>query len=414
MTSAEINIRILLAAGVIIVTVRMAGWVFGRLGQPRVVGEIVAGILLGPSVLGVLIPTAEAYLFPDPVVDGLRTVAQFGLVIFMFLIGLDVDTGVLRRSGRTVAIVAPTSVLVPFLLAAGFGWAVYPTFGNGTSKIAFSVFFGAAMAVTAFPVLARLLIESGLSKHRIGSVTLVCAAVNDLAAWLLVGVVVAVLSGSPGHALLTAALCAAFVAVMLLIIGPLVRAMDAPPLWMVLVLALSSAWIAEQSGAHAIIGGFLAGLAMPRRAEWRDHITERLGHVVSIFLLPIFFAVVGVATRVDQLTMAGLVLLAGATAIAIAGKLGGSAVAARCAGESWPDALRIGVLMNTRGITEIVILTVGLELAIITSTVYTAMVLMAVITTFMTAPILQFLNGRTGTEAAIRQPSASATGGGSL
>ncbi|WP_112263236.1 cation:proton antiporter [Lentzea terrae] len=404
MNAAELNVHLLLAAGVVVVGVRAVGWLFGRFGQPRVMGEIVAGILLGPSVLGVLLPAVETYLFPGQVVGGLRTVAQFGLVLFMFLVGLEMDLGELRGSGRTVTVVAQASIAVPMVLAIGTAVLIYPRFGGGVSPVAFSLFFGAAMAVTAFPVLARLLLESGLAKRRVGVISLACAAINDLVAWVLVAVVVAVSGASgPGPVLLTLGLTVVFVAGMLLVVRPLLRRWGEPPVWAVLCLTLLAAWVAEQIGVHAIIGSFLAGLVMPRRAEWQRWLHDRISVVVGNLLLPIFFVVVGLSTRVDELTWAGAVLVVIVTAVAVLGKLGGSAVAARIAGERWRDAWTIGVLMNTRGVTEIVILTTGLQLGIISTTMFTVMVLMALITTVMAAPVLNLLERRS--DEAVMSPA---------
>jgi Kef-type K+ transport system membrane component KefB len=411
LSPAELNAHMLLAVGVVILGVRAVGWLFGRLGQPKVMGEIVAGILLGPSVLGMLLPAVEGYLFSDPVVGGLRTIAQFGLVLFMFLVGLEMDVGKLRGSGRTVTIVAQASIAVPLLLAIGFAVLIHPRFGDGVNPLAFHLFFGAAMAVTAFPVLARLLVETGLARERVGVISLVCAAVNDLVAWILVAIVIAVSSANgPGRALASLGLALVFVAGMLLVVRPLMRRWGEPPVWAVLFVTLISAWIAEQIGVHAIIGSFLAGLVMPRRAEWQQWLHDRISVLVGNLLLPIFFVVVGLSTRVDQLTWAGLLLLLGVTAVAIAGKFGGSTLAARAAGEQWRDALTIGVLMNTRGITEIVILTTGLQLGIISPTVFTVMVLMALITTVMAAPVLTFIKrGAGGAAVPAPEPEAASS-----
>jgi Kef-type K+ transport system membrane component KefB len=251
-------------------------------------------------------------------------------------------------------------------------------------------------------VLARILQESGLAKERVGVLSLVCAAVNDVAAWIVVAVVIAIASASgPGHAVVSLLLGVVFVAVMLLVVRPLLARWGEPPVWAVLAIAVLSAWIGEQIGVHAIIGGFVAGLVMPRRPDWQRALADRIGGVVGALLLPIFFAVVGIATRVDQFTWAGLALLAGVTVVAIVGKLGGASVAARLAGESWRDALTIGVLMNTRGITEIVILSTGLQLGLISPMVFTAMVLMALLTTAMAAPALRLVR---------RERAAAATG----
>lgn len=392
MSEAVLNVRILLAVGVVIAVARAVAWLFGRWGQPPVLGEIVAGVLLGPSVLGFVLPAVEGYLFPAPVVDGLRTLSQFGLVLFVFLVGLEVDVRKLRGSGRTVTVVANASLGVPFALAVGFAASVHAVFGAGVAVLPFCLFLGAATAVTAFPVLARILQDFALANERVGVLSLVCAAVNDVAAWIVVAVVIAIASASePNQAVVSLLLGVVFVALMLLLVRPLLAQWGEPPVWALITIAFLSAWIGEQIGVHAIIGGFLAGLVMPRRPEWQRAVTDRMSGVVDALLLPVFFAVVGIATRIDQLTVAGLALFAGVTAVAVVGKLGGASVAARLAGESWRDALTIGVLMNTRGITEIVILSTGLQLGLISSTVFTAMVLMALLTTLMAAPALRLV-----------------------
>jgi Kef-type K+ transport system membrane component KefB len=389
-TVAETNVRMLLAVAVVIVGVRVVGWLVAKVGQPRVLGEIAAGIVLGPSLLGQLVPGAVEYLFAPPVVVGLRTLSQLGLVLFMFLIGIDVDAAKLHGAGRTVAAVSQASVAVPAVLAFGLAIAIEPAFGGGTGRLGFCLFFAAAMSVTAFPVLARILRESGLVGTRVGTISLLSAAVNDVAAWLLVAVVVAVVgSAGSGDVVVTALLAAGYAAAMVLVVRPLLARMDRPPIWVVLVVAVLSAWTCERIGIHAIFGAFVAGSVMPSDPRWRQAVRARLDPVVSNLLLPVFFVVVGMSTRADQLTGAGFALLGAVVAVAVIGKVGGAALGARAAGESWRDAFTLGVLMNARGVTEIVILTVGLDLGIISSTVFTVMVLMALVTTVVTAPLLR-------------------------
>ncbi|MDN5851926.1 MAG: cation:proton antiporter [Actinomycetia bacterium] len=395
MTVAEVNVRLLLTVAVVIVAVRAVGWLVARAGQPYVIGEIAAGVLLGPSLLGLVAPEVSGYLFPDLVVDGLRLLAQFGIVLFLFLIGLHLDLPSLRGSGRTVTVVAHASIIVPFALAAGLAALAHPTFGAGTGRVAFSVFLGSAMAVTALPVLARLLAETGLATNRLGVIALACAAVNDVVAWCLVALVAASTNSSrPSGALITIALALVFLAVMVLIVRPLLARLPNLPVWVVLVTALGCAWLGEQIGVHAIIGAFTAGAVMPRRRGWQDRVRGDLDVVVRTLLLPAFFVVAGLATRVDTLTGPAWLLLAVAVAVAVAGKLGAVALAARLAGETWRDATTLGILMNTRGLTELVILSLGLQLGVIDITVYTVMVLVALITTFMAAPLLTVVCGR--------------------
>jgi Kef-type K+ transport system membrane component KefB len=392
---AEVNLRVLLAVGILIVVVRAIGSLIGMIGQPRVLGELLAGIILGPSLLGLLFPSALDYLFPAAVIDALHVLAQFGLVIFMFMVGLEFDPALMRGQGATVAVVSQVSFAVPLVLAIGLAAWTYPAFGAGVDRLAFCLFMGAAMSVTAFPVLARLLQESDLMRTRIGTVSLVCAAFNDLAAWSVLAVVVAIAkSAGLGGAITTVLLAVGYVLAMLVIVRPLLARRGDLRIWFVLVTAVLSAWTTEQIGIHAIVGSFLAGVVMPRLPEWRRWVQRRLEVVVSNLLLPIFFVIAGLSTRVDQLTAAGLGLLVIVVAVAVVGKFGGSMLAARLAGEDWRNASTLGVLMNTRGITEIIILHIGLDLGILTPTVFTVMVLMALITTLMAAPLLQLIKRR--------------------
>lgn len=393
---AAINARILLAVSVVMIGVRVVGWLISKIGQPRVMGEIVAGILLGPSVLGLVLPEVVNYLFPSPVIDALRVLAQFGLVMFMFLIGLELNLGLLRGQGRKVSIISQASIVAPMALAVPLALWLHPRLGAGVDKLGFCIFFAAAMSITAFPVLARLLQETNLFRTRVGAVSLMCAAINDAVAWCLLAVVVAVIEAS-GHvdAALSLVLLIVYVVVMLKVVRPLLARMLNPPVWCVLFVCILSAWTTEQIGIHAIFGGFMAGVVMPRREQWQRTVHERLEIIVSTLLLPVFFVIVGLSTRVDQLTSFGLwavVLLM--IAVATFGKLGGSTLAARLTGDRWSEALTVGILMNTRGLTEIVILSVGLELGIITTTLFTIMVLMALATTLIAAPVLHLIGRR--------------------
>lgn len=394
MSAAEINVRILLALAVVIGVSRLAGWAISKIGQPRVHGEILAGIVLGPSLLGVLWPEALAYLFPPEIVGALRVLAQVGLVLFMFLIGLDLDLGKLRGHGHRAVVISQASIITPMVLGALLALWLYPRLGGGADRVGFVLFIGAAMAITAFPVLARVLQETGLDRTRIGVLTITCAAVDDVTAWCVLAVVVAVVeSAGFSGALTTIALSLAFLLLMVKVVTPLLRRLGAVPLWLAICLALTAAWITEEIGIHAIFGAFLAGTALPRTTETHREIHRRLEPAVVTFLLPVFFVVVGLATRIDLLDGAylwGVTVLFIATAIA--GKWGGSMIAARAMGETWRDAAAIGILMNTRGLTELVILTVGLELGVIDTTLFTIGVLMALVTTLMATPLLSLVS----------------------
>jgi Kef-type K+ transport system membrane component KefB len=394
MTAAQINTKVLLALVVVIGGSRLVGWIVSKIGQPKVHGEILAGILLGPSLLGVVWPSALGFVFPTEVVGALRVLAQIGLVMFMFLIGLELDLGKLRGHGHKAVVISQASILLPILFGAVLAVWLYPRFGEGVGRVGFTLFLGAAMAITAFPVLARVLQETGLYHTRIGVLTVTCAAVDDVTAWCVLAIVVAVVkSTGPADAFRVIGLSLLFLVVVLQLVRPLLRRLPTIPLWAAIALALAGAWITEQIGIHAIFGAFMAGAAMPRRAELQQDIHHKLEHATLAFLLPVFFVVVGLATRIDLLDtpyLWGVTLLVIATAIA--GKWGGSMLAARVMGERWQDAAAIGVLMNTRGLTELVILSVGLELGVISPTIFTMMVLMALTTTLMATPILSLIS----------------------
>jgi Kef-type K+ transport system membrane component KefB len=386
----------LLALGVIVLAVRAVGYLLSRIGQPRVIGEIIAGILLGPSLLGLVAPPVSSDLVPASVVTALGVLAQVGLVLFMFMIGLELDFTRLRGHGTRLACVAGASIVVPFALAIGLALALYRSYGGGEDKLVFCLFIGVAMAITAFPVLARVLKESGLAGTRVGTLSLVAAAVNDVVAWCVLAFVIA-LSRTTGAAggLRTIVLAVAFVAVLLLVVRPLLARLPEVPIWLALVIALLAAWAADRAGIHVIFGGFIAGVVMPRRPQWQSSVHERLDMVVTTLLLPVFFVMTGLSTHVEGLRTPGVwgvVILV--IAVATAGKFGGTALAARATGERWTEAFTLGILMNTRGLTELVVLTVGLQLHLITPTVFTVMVLMALVTTLMAPPLLRLIERR--------------------
>lgn len=389
MGAAEVHGRLLLAVVVVLVAARLVGRLAERTGQPRVIGEIAAGILLGPSALGALAPDLSGYVFPAPVVAAMQSPAQLGLVLFLFLAGTHLDLSAIADGRRTVAAVAPVSVAVPFGLALALGLVVHPAFGGATDPMVFALFLGSAVAVTALPVLARILSEVGLDRHRLGGIALACAAVNDVVAWCLLALVTALAAAAgPAGALTTLALAVTFLAVMFGVVRPALTRLPELHVRTALVVALGAAWTAEVIGIHAIIGAFVAGVVMPRRPGWARRTGERLDTAVRALLLPVFFAVAGLATRIDRLTGAALLLAAAVVLVATLGKLGAGTLAARAAGESWRDATTLGVLLNTRGVTELVIASLGLQLGVIGPVVYTVLVVTALVTTVATAPLL--------------------------
>ena len=393
-TTSVLEIRILLALAAVIVASRAVGWAISKIGQPQVHGEIIAGILLGPSLLGWVWPQALSYLFPTPVITFLNVLAQVAVVLFMFLVGLSVDLSKLRGHGHKAVVISHASILTPIALGAVLSIWLYPRLGGGVNHLGFILFFGAAMAITAFPVLARVLQETGLTDTRVGVLAITCAAVDDVTAWCLLAVVVAVVhsSGFPSAAK-TIALALLFLVAALKVVKPLVGRLNSFPLWLAICLPLIGGWTTSQIGIHAIFGGFIAGAVIPRNPELQKQIREKLEPVTVTFLLPIFFVVVGLSTKVGLLNTGYLWAVTGIVIVtAIVGKWGGSMLAARAMGEKWSDAAAIGILMNTRGLTELIILSVGLQLKVISPTVFTIMVLMALTTTLMATPMLALIS----------------------
>jgi Kef-type K+ transport system membrane component KefB len=390
--------RFLAQLVVIVAATRFVGALAARLGQPRVVGEIAAGLLLGPSLLGRLAPALSAWLFPPATFPVLLAVSHLGLLFFMFLVGLHLDLGMLRASGRTALVTSPVSIVVPLGLGIAVAGRVQPRFAPEVSPVAFALFMGVALSVTAFPVLARILEERGLAQTRIGVVAIACAAVDDVSAWCLLAGVTAYVRSAGGSTSFarTLLLLAVFAAAVLLLLPPLLKRLltrsSAAFLPLAVVCLLACAAVTEAIGVHALFGAFLAGIAMPRRDDLRHALEVSLEAVTSVVLLPLFFASTGLRLDVGWLqgsaawSAFGLILLA-----AVGGKLGGSMVAARATGMSWRDAAGLGILLNTRGLVELVILGAGLELGVLTPPVYSMMVLMALVTTAMATPVLQAL-----------------------
>ena len=404
MPQSEVEAHVLLALAVVVAAAWCAGWAISRVRQPRVHGEIVVGILLGPSLLGVIWPSALDYLFPTEVISALKVIAQIGLVLFMFLIGLDLDLDKLRGHGYKAAVISNVSILAPLALGSLLGIWLYPRLGEGVDELGFVLFIGAAMAITAFPVLARVLRETGLDRTRIGVLTMTCAAIDDVSAWCVLAIVVAVVkSDGPTATLRTVALSLLFLLVMRQVVKPLLARMPNVSLWMAIAFALFCGWLTDQIGIHAIFGAFLAGAVMPRRREQQEALRRQIEPTTLTFLLPVFFVVVGLATHINGLNslyLWAITLLVLVTAIV--GKWGGAMLAARATGETWHAAASIGILMNTRGLTELVILSVGLELGVITTTMFTIMVIMALVTTLMATPLLALVSLERVSEGNVR------------
>jgi Kef-type K+ transport system membrane component KefB len=388
----------------VVLVSRLLGVVARRVGQPMVVAEIAAGILLGPSLLGWIAPDAAGALFAADSLPALHLISQLGLVLFMFLVGLHLDPSLLRGRTRASVVISNTSIAVPFALGVGLAfWGRGALAAPEVSFPSFALFMGAAMSITAFPVLARILAEQRLMRTRIGSVAIACAAVGDVTAWCILAFVAAIARAEElGGPLATTVLALLYVAVILRGVRPLVgriAARIATPeglthnaLAAVLVLLLASSWAAELIGIHALFGAFLFGAILPKEGGFARALAEKLEDLVTVALLPLFFAYSGVRTQIQLLDGPGdWALCAGIIAVACAGKIGGSAIAARLTGLAARESLALGVLMNTRGLMELVVLNIGLDLGVITPSLFTMMVIMALATTLMTTPLVRWL-----------------------
>jgi Kef-type K+ transport system membrane component KefB len=389
---------------VVVGAARLAGWACQYIGQPRVVGEMVAGILLGPSLLGWLAPGfAQAVLGPDKLA-GLSALSQLGLLIFMFLIGLELHPAHLRQNGTAAAAISLSSLLIPFGLGAALASALYPWLADArVPALHFALFIGTAMSITAFPVLARILSERGLLQTKVGVMAIACAAADDMMAWCLLAAVILLIHAASasmpiwlmlaGSAIYAAAMLTGGRRLAARLLdsaryGPLTQGQLAG----ILLAMAGSAAITEWLGIHALFGAFLAGAIMPKEALFLRQVRAKLEDVTVVFLLPLFFAVIGLRTNVGLLEGGSLWLYGGLLLVAaVLGKLGGASVAARAVGVPWQEALAIGALMNTRGLMELVVAGIGLEIGVISPAVFTILVLIALVTTCMTAPLLDLL-----------------------
>ncbi len=410
-----------------------AAWCAGRvvrvMGQPRVIGEMAAGIALGPSLFGAIAPQLSGSLFPASGLAPLATISQLGVLLFMFVVGLRLDLTALRQRAQAAVLVSHASIVAPFLLGTVLAAWLYPALagqnatGEVVSLLPFALFMGAAMSVTAFPVLARILAERKLLGTRMGAVAIASAAVDDVTAWCMLAGVVAVARHGDGLRSFAVALLSVSLFAALLIVGArrvlhafdasrlarrdrqmsaanytagdttevdvVVESVGAEVIGIAILFALACALVTEKIGVHAVFGAFLAGAIMPRESGLAHALAERMEAVVSTVFLPVFFAFSGLRTEIGLLSSPALwgICVVVLTA-AIVGKFGGATTAARMVGMSWRDAIGVGILMNTRGLMELVVLNVGLELGVISKTMFAIMVVMALVTTVMTSPLL--------------------------
>jgi Kef-type K+ transport system membrane component KefB len=404
--------QLILSLAAILMVCRLFGWLCRFIGQPKVVGEMIAGIVLGPSLLGNVSPSLFGLLFPASSLNTLTALSQIGLLLFMFVVGLEVDFERILKQRISVVLISNCSILLPLASGAALAGSLYSQFaGAHVGFPSYALFMGTAMSITAFPVLARILKERRLLGTEVGAVAISCAAIDDVTAWFLFAVLTATLhsAGNWLRVAETLLLLSIFIIVVLFPVRKTIawfhsrsiRAGSQVSLFFVFILfMLATSWTTERLGIHPLFGAFLSGLVVPRTAKLAAVISERIESLTLALLLPLFFALTGLRTRIDgiagthQWVPALLILL-----IAISGKLMGASFTARLTGMSWKTSLGLGILMNTRGLVELVVLNTALELGIISPPLFTMMVMMALLTTIMTTPLLALL-GLGGTEKA--------------
>ena len=400
------DLAILLAQIITIIFVaRFFGWVFRKIGQPSVIGEIIAGIALGPSLLGLYFPEFSSALFPIQSLGNLQFLSQIGLILFMFIIGIELDLKVLQNRAKEAVVISHASIVIPFALGIGLAYFVYYRFAPaGVAFLPFALFMGIAMSITAFPVLARIVQERGIHKTKLGAIVITCAAADDITAWCLLAAVIAIVkAGTFVSSLYVIGLAILYVIVMLFVVKPFLKKigelygtkenLSKPVVAIFFLTLIISSYLTEIIGIHALFGAFMTGVIMPDITKFRNLFIEKVEDVSVILLLPLFFVYTGLRTEIGLINdpflwrVTGFIIL-----VAVVGKFFGSALAAKFVGQSWRDSLTIGALMNTRGLMELIVLNIGLDLKVLTPEVFTMMVIMALVTTFMTGPTLNSIN----------------------
>ncbi len=389
---------------VVLFAAKTIGYLFTLIGQQSVIGETAAGIIIGPSLLGWMMPDVFAFIFPANSLSNLQLLSQIGLVLFMFIIGMELNIDILKKRATEALLVSHVSIFFPYLLGILLAYYLYTDFAPANIPfITYALFMGIAMSITAFPVLARILKERKLTQTGVGGMAIICAAIDDVTAWCILAIVISIAkAGNIAGALLTIVITILYVLIMFFVVRPALEKLsrkfyknnkvESTFIAVILLMVILSAFIAEVIGIHALFGAFLAGVIMPSSVSLRNLFTEKVEDVSIMLLLPLFFAFTGLRTQIGLLNNFSLWATCGIIiAIAVFGKFFGSAVASRLVGQSWKDSLSIGALMNTRGLMEIIVLNIGYDLGILTPSIFTMMVFMALITTCMTAPMLNLI-----------------------
>ena len=403
--ASNVLLHVLLALAAVVITGRLLGWLLRGVGQPPVIGEVLAGILLGPSLLGRMAPDVSAYILPPDVAPFLNVVAQLGVILYMFLVGLELNGELLRGRAHATVAISHASILAPFVLGCLLALQLYTRYSSSdVSFTSFALFMGVAMSITAFPVLARILSDRGMTSTPLGAVALTCAAVDDVTAWCLLALVAGVAQAKLMDAAVVVALTLAFIATMWLVVRPIAgrvvaqwaRYEGGAPTQHHIALTLAGLLLAalttERIGIHAVFGAFLFGAVIPHDSRLAGALKGKLEDLVTILLLPAFFAYTGMRTEIGLLSQPSEWFFCGVIiVVATAGKFGGTLAAARVSGMDWRHAAGLGILMNTRGLMQLIVLGLGLDLGVISPKLFAMMVLMALVTTIATTPILQLL-----------------------
>jgi len=407
MSNHELSILFFLQLAFILAVIRIVGVIARKIGQPQVVGEMIAGVLIGPSLFGALLPNLQAQLFPKPSITIIYAASQVGLVVYMFLIGAEFNVDLVRQRLRSAAMVSLAGILTPFALGSVLAFLIARNNAFFSPEVATweaMLFTGAAMSITAFPMLARIIYERGLAGTSLGTLALAAGSMDDAAAWCILALVLASFAGKVTIVVMAIGGGLLYAAVVLLIAKPLLRRLEpvaqrhkgltGPMLGFILMLVMLGAWFTDYVGIYAVFGGFILGIAMPRGIVSRD-LQRLLEPVATNFLLPLFFIYSGLNTRLDlvvQPSLIGVMLVV--VLLACLGKGVACWAAARFNGENNREAMAIGTLMNARGLMELILLNIGLQAGVITATFFTIMVMMAIVTTLMATPIFELVYRR--------------------
>lgn len=396
--------RLLMQIIVILTVARSMGWLLNKINQPTVIGEIIAGIMLGPSLLGAIWPEAFELIFPESSLGNIKLLSHFGLILFMFAIGMELNMSDIKQSLRKSLIISHAGIAIPFVLGMLGGLATYSSYASGhTSFLPYILFLGISMCITAFPVLARIIQERRMGQTHLGALSLSAAAASDITAWLMLAAVMAIAqSGSMKSSLFNLLFLIVYLLICFGILRPLFKMLgkifnnqeilSKTMVSFIFVLLLLSSFVTELLSMHALFGAFMLGLIMPENVKFRKIMTEKVEDVSLSLFLPLFFVSTGLQTHLGLLNTPELWWLTiGFTVIAIVGKVGGTYMAARVCGEGKKDSLYLGAFMNTRGLMELVVLAIGQEMGILPPLIFTILVMMTIITTFMTTPLIHFI-----------------------